>query len=206
MSTAGLVRAALARDESDLTRSDVGRGSPGSLGGNDSDGATVPDLLVTMLPTGIVTGYTAFTSTLLVAIEASNAGSEYLLARWSVFGLMVSLVLVVTYQSYRAERAKLGITATNRDRNGPWAELVGTAAAATVWGTTIPGSPLIAAVPAGFYQFFWPGIVGFGAVGLAMASATKMQTKVTARSKKPGTQTGVGPANQIQTATQDRTT
>lgn len=184
MSTAGLVRAALARDEGDLTRSDVGRGNPSSLGGNDSEGATVPDLLVTMLPTGIVAGYTAFTSTLLVAIEASNAESEYLPARWFGFVLMVALVLIVTHLAYRGARHKLPPNIRSSDRRVTWAELVGATSAAVGWGLTIPGSPLIDAVPRGFYQFFWPGIVGFATVGIAMASATRMQTKVESRFKK----------------------
>ena len=184
MSTSSLTSLAVARDFRAPTKSDIGKALPEQTVTKPGESTTppekppsIPDMLVTLLPTGIVTSYSALV-TIVVGILPDPTREdlhppEYLLPRFLVLGLMVAFVAGWTWRDYVTKSAGTGGTR----RRTPWPEIAGAAVIAAGWGLATPGSPLADAVDSGFNEVFWPLVAGFMALGIAGWISVKLRTK-----------------------------
>jgi len=187
MSSSSLTTLAVARDFRAPTKRDIGKAAPeqqkkpGEQEPPPEKPPSIPDLLVTLLPTGIVAGYSAVI-TVVVGILPDPTPSqtdppEHLLSRFVLLGAMVLFVAGWTWQDYRTKAAETRDPAKPEPPRTPWPEIVGASVIAAGWGLATPGSPLADAVNAGYSEVFWPLLAGFFAIGIAGWISTKLRVK-----------------------------
>lgn len=148
--------------------------------------ASLPQILVKQVPTGLVAAYTALTATIVQLIDEPTSAvpqPDLLLSfRWAAFVILVIFSMGLTFASYRA---KVGPGA-----RWPIAEVLGVSIAAAVWGLLIPESPMLAMNP-GDRGVALIAVIGFVGIGLNLLTAQRLLTKAPAKASKvaPATET-----------------
>lgn len=131
MSSKGLAVLAVERNQREPTRSAIGRASPDE----EPSSATFFDTLTTVIPTGAIAGYTFLMTQIVAQVDDPNT-DQLLFWRWLAFGFLVvgaGALLLVNYYTRPGQH-------TSRF---PALELTATILAASIWGLSIPESPLI---------------------------------------------------------------
>jgi hypothetical protein len=181
MSTSSLTTLAVTRDSRVPTKADIGKAVSKDAAPAGEEAAekppTIPDLLVTLLPTGIVAAYTAAITVVVGVLPDATAAepspAEHLGPRFILLALMICSVAGWTWRDYKEKSRKAKSTA----KRTPWTEISGASVVAAGWGLAMPGSPLAALVNTGFSEVFWPLLAGFAALGVAGVISVKLRTK-----------------------------
>ena len=138
MSIRTLTTVGVARNRRQPTKSDSGEVLEDQQA--NTEAASLPQLLVKQVPTGMVAAYTAFTAAVVELIDEPTADvpdPDLLIGfRWGGFALLVIGSMAMLYVTYR--------TAAGPKARQPVAEVLGVGIAATGWGLVIPESPLLA--------------------------------------------------------------
>jgi len=136
MSSKGLAVLAAERTTASPTKKDLGRGRADSMG---DDIANIGDALVTLIPTGAITGYTLLLSGIVSLVDSPTATipkpDQLSIYRWLAFAALIILSTTLFLFSYYSTLRQSG-------RRFPILETMGTTLAAAVWGLTVPESPL----------------------------------------------------------------
>jgi hypothetical protein len=158
MSIRGVATLAHVRNSpGDVKRSEVGKAT-GSEGAKD---ATLPDILVTLVPTGLVAPYTlAITAIAGIVDKATRKHphpNQYVGLRWGIFAALVVLTIGFVLATYYSKHP--------RPERFPWLELAAVTLAAAAWGLATPESALFVAVT-GNLKAVLPVLIGAGGAGI----------------------------------------
>lgn len=181
MSTSSLTTLAVTRDIRTPNKADIGKAVAKDTAAAGADAAekppTVPDLLVTLLPTGIVAAYSGVITVVVGLLPDATAAEpnppEHLGPRFILLLLMICFVAGWTWRDYKEKSRKAKSSASRT----PWTEISGASVVAAGWGLATPGSPLADLVNSGFSEVFWPLLAGFAALGLAGVISVNLRTK-----------------------------
>ena len=163
MSISTLTTLATARNFRRPTKRDLGKATTDKAVNSPS----LPDLLVTMVPTGLVAPYTALVAALVGTIEKSTptnpSPNQLLLWRWLGFAILIFATVSMTYGGYQ-RKAGAG-------KRFPLLEIAGATIAAAAWALAMPESPLIATLN-GAARIAAPLVIAFAAVAIDLVIAT----------------------------------
>jgi len=170
MSISSLTAVGVARNLRKPTKSDSGEVTEESDA--KAEEASLTQLLVKQVPTGMVAAYTALTAAtveLIDEVTVENPSPDELLPyRWlGLIGLVLGSMLL-TYGSYRSKAA----TGARR----PVAEVLGVGVAALGWGLVVPESPALAQVD-GDRGTASVLLIGFLSVVANLIIASRLKTK-----------------------------
>ena len=166
MSIATLTNLAVSRDSGAPTRADVGKAPSGS--GDATASPSIGQLLVTMVPTGVIAPYTAVVAALVGYTKSTDDGDDLLLGyRWTALAIMAILAFGLTYFDYKRKAA-----AASRF---PLAEASGAALVSIAWALSTPESPLQASLD-GAAAVALPVVVAFAGVAIGSLIAASLRS------------------------------
>jgi len=135
MSSKGAATLAIIRDAGSgaVTQAELGKASEGSTASS-----SWLDVLTTVVPTGVIAGYSAILAALLGAIPKPSpedpAPNQFLGWRLALWGVFIGISLLLAWNSYRTQAKQ-----QEKKRAIPM-ELVVSAAAFAFWGLASPGT------------------------------------------------------------------
>jgi hypothetical protein len=169
MSVSTLTSIAAVRDRTVPTKAHVGKQNVSP--DDKTKQASVPNMLVSSVPTELVAPYTAVTAAIVGAIEkvtrANPNPDQYEFWRWLALAMLIFFTVGFVWSGARRK----GST-----RKVPLLELATSFTAAVGWALSLPNSPLTIHLDQA-ERIFVPLFVAFAAVGLMAMLATGLRRK-----------------------------
>ena len=172
MSISTLTTLGAARDKRVPKKSDTGKAPEGT----DAK-ARITDALVSSIPTEVVAAYTAAVTLVIGFIDVKKAKhfpDQFKSLRWWMFIALIVITAVSIYFSFRAK---------SQERQ-PIPEMTAGVLAATIWGLTLPDSPLSISLN-GDNKSIVPTLIILGA-GFLLVAVSNVLVKQSG-GKNPGT-------------------